>query len=97
MRLERKDLIEGLGRIEERERKIKEKKREKLSHLIEIHKEVYKHYCKREGQLEPKNRRVKKDDKKKRLSFIKKMKLAYEKQLGAKAGEKEWESESESE
>jgi len=58
---------------------------------------VYKHYCKRDSSTEPKNRRVKTENKKKRLSYIKKMKVVYQKQqerLGVKNSEKEWESES---
>lgn len=40
-------MVEGLKKIEEQEEKIKKKRREKLSHLIEIHKEVYKHAMKK--------------------------------------------------
>ena len=39
----------GLKKIEEQEKKMKEKKEKKLSHLIEIHKEVYKHHMKKKN------------------------------------------------
>jgi hypothetical protein len=81
--LERKDLIQGLERIEEKEKKLKEKHRQKFSHLIEIHKEVYKHYVKK-GNNDPPNRRVNTKGKKKRLSYIKKMKILFEKSINPK-------------
>lgn len=46
--------------------------------MIEIHKEVYKHYLKK-GDSQAPNRRVDIKTKKKRLTYIKKMKLAFEK------------------
>jgi hypothetical protein len=101
VKLERKDLIQGLERIEAKERKLKEKKREKYSHLIEIHKEVYKHHLKMGGSKEPPNRRVNLKNKKKRLSYIKKMKLVFEKKVNKRDidnhPDNEWESEEEEE
>lgn len=79
VRTERKDLISGIAKIEEKERQMKEKRKNKLSYLIEIHKQVYRTHRERNSEVQPKKRRVKDEDSKKRLSYIKKMKIIYEK------------------
>ena len=49
----------------------------KLSHLIEIHKEVFKHHNKKSTSEHPIKRRVNAASNKKRLSQIKKMKQLF--------------------
>jgi hypothetical protein len=63
--------------MEKQEQKLRKKKEDKLSHLIEINKEVTKQYRKKEGST-PVNRRVNTKKAKKRVSYIKQLKSAFE-------------------
>ena len=92
---ERRDLLSGLEKIEQQEQKIKERKETRLSHLIEINKEVANHFKKKGQSAKPINRRV--QNMKKRVSFVKQMKAEFEnnreRMMGLKGKDEEWESE----